>query len=161
MNIAGASGLERLQVAGFKGRFVADNDLRQRGLHIWPIAHHGDVRQACALPARSYLLRWLPIRLPPPLPANDSALAAALEKANGSLVEVDPKDFQTRLQTTGGAIVPLPCRSGLGGHFGVHFGPRIGRLSIQLWGALWLISGRDFEPDFGHQNDDRKSELPY
>ena len=137
MNIAGASGLERLQVAGFKGRFVADNDLRQRGLHIWPIAHHGDVRQACALPPRVHRLRWLPIRLQPPLPANDSALAAALEQANGSLVEVDPKDVQARLQTAGGTVIPLPYRSGLGRNFAYQFGPRSGPLFVHLWGGLW------------------------
>ena len=85
----------------------------------------------------SYSKQWLrhfPIGLQPILPANDGALAAGLEEAHRSFIEVDSKDLQAKLHTASGAIIPLPHRTGLGGFRSLFLAP--------VWGPWVTVLGR-------------------
>ena len=94
-------------------------------------------------------LRHFPIGLQPPLPASDGALAAALEEAHRSFIEVDSKDLQAKLHTASGAIIPLPHRAGLGisvticgpglGPLGNGFGAPWGSFLVGIWGPISVI----------------------
>ena len=84
-----------------------------------------------------------------------------LEGASRNFVDGESRGLQAGLHMVPSAILQFPHRTGKGQPFGHDFGSRLEPLGIQFWRALGVISRRDFEPDFGHQNDDRKSASLY
>ena len=81
----------------------------------------------------------------------------ALKVAHRIFVGIDLRDLQAERHMAAGANIPFTQSTGLGGAFRLRFRASMWASFFQSRVALGLNSGRDFGPDFGHQNYDPKS----
>ena len=106
-HIIWARALQARHSSYLEGGFVANQNLRQQRLDLWPIAQEGDMCQASAPPSPRNPLHWPSFRWSF-LAQENVAFHIALVQTNARLIHVEAQHFLARRRLRLYIIVSLP-----------------------------------------------------